>query len=240
MTRQGHRNQIVRTRSPRGAALAFLAAIGANALLFYVLAAARTKPSLPRGPQAKPVPLMVMDLPLPESEEPDIQPPEANLIPIMIQETTAMEAQSIPEATAVLTPRLPNGVQAIGPELPGLAIVLPGPSDLRLVPSTSIRGVESPLPLSGVDRPPRRIAGAPLRFPAWARRARLEGKVTLRFIVTAKGRVTDINIRRIDGDERFGREATRALATWRFEPATRRGKPVACWCFQTVNFTLSD
>lgn len=240
MTEQGHQNQTVRTRSPRGAALAFLAALGANTLLFYVLAAARTQPALPHEPQVKPAPLMVMDLPVPESDESNIEPPEADLVPIAIQEMTAMEAQSVPETTAMLMPRLPNGIREIGPDLPGLTVALPGPSDLRIAPSTSIRGVESPLPLSGVDRPPRKIAGAPPRVPAWAKRARLEGKVTLRFIVTTEGQITDINIRRINGDERFGREARRALATWHFEPATRRGKPVACWCFQTVNFTLDD
>ena len=227
-------------RSHRGTVPALLAAFVANALLFYVLAAARTTPSLPRTPEIEAVALTMIDLPLPESEAPDIEPPEPDLVPIVIQESSVVEAQVIPEAATVLTPRLPTGIQAIGPELPGLAVALPGPADLRLVPGTSTTAVVSPLPLSGVDRPPRKIAGGAPRVPAWARRARLEGKVTLRFIVTTEGRAADINVRRIDGDERFGREAMRALATWRFEPATRRGRPVACWCFQTVNFTLSD
>jgi TonB family protein len=240
MAEQNHHNQTVRVPLPAGVALAVLAALGANVLLFYVLAAARTRPSLPPMTQAEPVPLSVVELPVPDSEEPDIAPPEIDLVPIATQEMTAMEAQSPPQAESVLTPRLPDGVRAVGPDLPGLAIALPGPSDLRSVPGPTTRTVASPLPLSGVDRPPRRTSGAPPRVPSWARRAHLEGKVTLRFIVTAEGTVAEINVRRIEGDERFGREAMRALATWRFEPATRRGRPVACWCFQTVNFTLDD
>ena len=240
MAQQDHQARTVRRRSPQGAALAFLAALVANALLFYVLAAARARPSLVPESRAEVVALSVMDLPLPDSEAPDIEPPEIDIMPIVSQDTPIAEAQAIPETATMLTPRLPDGVRAIGAELPGLAVALPGPADLRLVPGVSTTAVQSPLSLSGVDRPPRRLSGAPPRVPGWARRARLEGKVTLRFIVTLEGRVTDVNIRRIEGDERFGREASRALATWRFEPARRRGEPVACWCIKTINFTLSD
>jgi len=240
MRRQSHDSQLVSMRSYAGGGLALLAAIVANALLFYVLAVARTTPSLLRGSEAEAVPLAVMDLPVPEPQEPDIELPEADFLAVVIPQARTVEAQAIPEIATVLTPRLPSGIQAIGPDLPGLAMALPGPSDLRLIPSTSAPARESPLALSGVDRPPRKIAGASPHVPAWARRTRLEGKVTLRFVVTAEGQVADINVHHIEGDERFGREATRALATWRFEPATRRGKSVACWCFQTVNFTLSQ
>ncbi len=238
MTTPDHQNRMVPKQGPHTTALVLLAALGANVLLFYVLAAARARPTLAPESRTEAVALSVMTRPSPERDTPEIEPPQIDVMPIVVQET--VEVRAIPDTATALTPRLPDGVRAIGPELPGLAVALPGPANLRLVPGVSATVIEGPLALSGVDRPPRMISGAPPHVPSWARRGRLEGKVTLRFVVTSEGRVTDVNIRRVDGDERFGREAMRAVATWRFEPATRRGRPVACWCIKTINFTLGD
>ena len=240
MTTSDHQNRMAPREGPPATALVLLAALGANVLLFYVLAVARARPSLAPESRMEPVTLRVTTLPAPEPDASEIEPPQIDVIPIVIQEISTAETRVIPDTAAPLTPRLPDGVRAIGPDLPGLAVALPGPTDLRLVSSAATTVIEGPLSLSGVDRPPRMISGAPPRVPRWARRGRLEGKVTLRFVVTLEGRATDVNIRHIEGDERFGREAMRAVATWRFEPATRRGRPVACWCIKAINFTLSD
>jgi len=220
--------------------IALPTALLANALLFCVLAGARTTPSRPRVPETEPVRITVIDWPSLEATEPDVSQSEPDLIAIAVLETPTVATETMPEAATALSPRLLNGTEAISSDLPGLPVVLPGPSDLRSVPSPSATGFSGPLSLSGVDRAPRRIAGAFPRYPQWARQARLEAAVTLRFIVTPEGTVTDINVHRLEGDERFGREASRAIATWRFDPATKRGEPVACWCFQRINFTLDN
>ncbi len=239
MARPGDRDSGIRIRTPQGTALALLAALAANTLLFYALALARMKPALSSRSRPDPVELKVMTLRPPEPQTFEIEAPAIDILPLDFQRPLLNTTQTIPEAETAIAPRLPDGVRAIGPDLPGLTVALPGPADLRSVPSSPVDVIESPLSLSGVDRPPRKISGAPPRVPAWARRGRLEGKVTVRFVVTAEGQVTDLNVRRIEGDERFGREAMRALATWRFEPATRRGRPVACWCAKTISFELS-
>lgn len=240
MTTGGRQDRRVRMPPQRRCWIALPTALLANALLFCVLAGARTTPSRPRVPEMAPVRIAVMDWPSLDSTEPDVSQPEPDLVAIAVQETPTVATEAIPEAATSLTPRLPSRPEAISSDLPGLPVVLPGPSDLRSVPDTSAAGFTGPLSLSGVDRAPKRIAGAFPRYPQWARQARLEAAVTLRFIVTQEGTVTDVNVHRIEGDERFGREAARAIADWRFDPATKRGVPVACWCFQRINFTLDN
>lgn len=238
MTAGDHQNRSIRIPSQRRCWIALPTALLANALLFCVLAGARTRPSRPRIPEAAPVRITVMKWPNLEATEPEISQPEPDLIPVAIQEAPTTATETISEAALALTPRLPNGTKALSSDLPGLPVILPGPSDLRSVPSPSATGFTGALTLSGVDYAPKRIAGAFPRYPRWARKARLTGSVTLRFIVTEAGTVTNVNIHHLEGDERFGREAIRAVTAWRFDPATKRGTPVACWCFQKINFTL--
>ena len=220
--------------------IALPAALLANALLFYALAAARTTPSREPVSEMTPVRVAVMDLPRPDAAKPEVPQSESDLVPIVVEETAANESETIPEAATVWATRLPDGIEAVTSELPGLPVVLPGPSDLRSLPGTPASEITGPLSLATVDRAPRKTAGGFPRYPQWARQARLEATVTLRFVVTPEGRVTNVNVHRLEGDERFGREAMRTIATWRFDPATQQDRPVACWCFQKVNFKLDD
>jgi TonB family protein len=136
-------------------------------------------------------------------------------------------------------PQLSERIYKMSFKLPGLPI---GPSDMSLLRSartTPIGNVEKPISAPKVDRLPSKITGPLPRYPQWARRDDLEAVVILRFIVTVKGTVEDINIHEIDGDERFGREAIQAISQWRFSPAIRAGKSVPCWCFQKINFKFT-
>jgi TonB family protein len=116
------------------------------------------------------------------------------------------------------------------------------PSNISLfnpAEAAPVGGSETPASAPKIDRLPSKTAGPMPRYPQWARRGKLEATVTLRFIVTAEGAVEDINIHEIEGDERFGDEAVRAVSQWRLSPAIRAGKPVSCWCFQKINFEFS-
>ncbi|MGA8763079.1 MAG: energy transducer TonB [Candidatus Sulfotelmatobacter sp.] len=59
-----------------------------------------------------------------------------------------------------------------------------------------------------------------------ARRKKINGTVTLAMIVTAEGKVRDVKITK-SLDEGLDKQAIAAVSTWRFEPATKDGKPVA-------------
>ena len=76
-----------------------------------------------------------------------------------------------------------------------------------------------------------------IRYPVIAKRAGLEGRVILQFIVDEQGRVSESKVvRGIGGgcDE----EALRALQTVRFRPGTQRGKPVKVKMSLPVTFKL--
>ncbi len=124
-------------------------------------------------------------------------------------------------------------------ELPGLPVL---PSSLLIqtpLEDLSVGAVNITLSSSEVDISPLKTSGPIPQYPKWAQRDKLEGTVTLRFIVTEQGNVEDINIHEIEGDERFGTEAVQAANKWRFSPAIKAGKPVSCWCFQKIDFILS-
>ncbi len=76
-------------------------------------------------------------------------------------------------------------------------------------------------------------------YPSQALRARTEGWVELSFTITASGDVEDVAV--VDAEPRrvFDREATRALAQWKFTPRIEGGKPVAAKARQRLSFTLN-
>ena len=73
-------------------------------------------------------------------------------------------------------------------------------------------------------------------YPLWAKAKRAEGTVTLRFIVDVNGKVRNIEVHSILGDERFATAAKKAVEKWSFKPAVNRARPVAVWCFQKIQF----
>ncbi len=240
MTVSNKANMSSRMPSSARCWLALPAALLANALLFYALAGARTVVSRDRIEASTPVRIALLDIAPPTSAEAEITPSEPAALPMAPRERPTTTTEPIPPATASLAPRLPESREPTSSQLPGLAVALPGSADLQADVTGSGTEEIGPLSAGEVDRPPRRIAGALPRYPRWARRAGLEGTVTLRFVVTPEGTVADVNIRRIEGDERFGPEAVRALASWRFAPALKDGKPVPYWYFQSFHFELED
>ncbi len=78
-----------------------------------------------------------------------------------------------------------------------------------------------------------------VRYPVMAKKAGIEGRVILRFIVDEQGRVSEPKVvRGIGGgcDE----EALRALQTVRFWPGTQRGKPVKVKMSLPITFRLGQ
>jgi TonB family protein len=85
--------------------------------------------------------------------------------------------------------------------------------------------------------PPRAIRRVEPNYSRWAVAAHLQGTVVLRMVVTESGRPDKITVLLPLGyglDE----EAVAAIKKWRFEPATKRGKPVSVWATVEVKFRL--
>ncbi|MGV8958867.1 MAG: energy transducer TonB [Stenotrophomonas sp.] len=89
-------------------------------------------------------------------------------------------------------------------------------------PHTIVRAV--------LNRPVTPLAGnPPPAYPPDAVRAGLEGGVTARISVDARGNVHDVVIvdRHGSGDQQLDQAVINALSTWRFEPALREGRATA-------------
>src|ERR1700734_1664997 len=70
-----------------------------------------------------------------------------------------------------------------------------------------------------------------------ARKKKINGNVTIAMIVTAEGKVRDLKVVK-SLDKGLDKQALAAVSTWRFEPATRDGKPVAVYLRTDVTFRL--
>lgn len=75
-------------------------------------------------------------------------------------------------------------------------------------------------------------------YPPSERRAGNEGKVTVRLLVGADGRVKEVQRLTAASDAFFDATRRQALARWRFRPATRDGVPHESWRTMTVRFVL--
>ena len=70
-----------------------------------------------------------------------------------------------------------------------------------------------------------------------ARNKKINGTVVVAMIVTQEGRVRDVKITK-GLDEGLDKQALAAVRTWKFEPATKDGKPVAVHINVDVSFRL--
>ncbi|HSH85283.1 MAG TPA: energy transducer TonB, partial [Guyparkeria sp.] len=82
------------------------------------------------------------------------------------------------------------------------------------------------------------LDNAPPSYPRAAQRLRQEGEVLLRVMVDADGRPIDWSVARSSGHARLDRAAMDAVAKWRFEPATRGGRPVKGEVIVPLDFRL--
>lgn len=108
-----------------------------------------------------------------------------------------------------------------------------------------LRPVENPLPplrtsvydLGRVDQPPQATYQPPPHYPLELRRANIQGKAIIAFVVLPDGSVTDVAIVKAD-DIRFGDAATAAVAAWKFHPAKFHGQSVSCRMMVPIVFSL--
>jgi TonB family protein len=96
---------------------------------------------------------------------------------------------------------------------------------------------DAPLPVGGDVIEPLKLYAPPPLYTEPARKARIEGYVIVQAIIDKAGAVT--NVRVVKGlPMGLDESAVEAVKRWRFEPATRNGKPVAVYYNLTINFRL--
>lgn len=216
--------------------LTLLVALAANGLLFYALAWARSRPA-PSFPQDIDIPRLVALAPVQSTPAPSV-PEDPAPSPAMQRPADLQQAEFPPITRVAIVDPLDHlmRLSPMATDLPGMTVTLPHAEDLWRAQALPAPEIQGPLSAERVDRMPVKTAGPAPLYPAWARQRGLEAVVTLRFVITTSGTVTDLKIHDITGHESFGRAALDAVSQWRFQPALKQGKAVACWRFQKINF----
>jgi TonB family protein len=84
---------------------------------------------------------------------------------------------------------------------------------------------------------PRPVYSPSPEYVDKARREKITGNVTLAMTVTAEGKVRDLRVTK-SLDKGLDKQALAAVSTWRFDPATKDGKPVPVHLNVAVTFKL--
>lgn len=92
----------------------------------------------------------------------------------------------------------------------------------------------------GIDKDPSPVRRVPPTYPATAKRANIEGFVTMEFTVKPDGTVANIKIVNSKPPRMFDRAAKQALSRWRFRPSTSGGQAVSRRARQTIRFSLDS
>lgn len=98
--------------------------------------------------------------------------------------------------------------------------------------------LESAFSLSEIDQKPRAVFQASPLFPSEMRGKKLEGVVTVIFVVDAAGKVAEPKVEQ-STHQAFDRPALDAVRQWKFEPAVRGGQRVACKMRVPIRFPAS-
>jgi TonB family protein len=80
--------------------------------------------------------------------------------------------------------------------------------------------------VSGDVKPPRVISGPQPNYPQQARKGHVAGPIVIWMVIDSDGRTRDIQVQRGISSE-LDQAAVEAAEKWRFEPATKEGKPVS-------------
>lgn len=225
-------------RNSRFGWFSIILVIGANILLFFALSWVNRLPcELPAKERWSAI--EVFRAALPPEEEPiitDSAPVIAEMTPedrgpepigLYSEDKPFFKLRLIDWMPEILLKQPDISINAIG-----IRVDSPGPSNMS--------GAVGALALNLVDKVPQKIAGTTPYYPFWARQSGAEGIVTLRFVVGVDGKVYDVEVQRVDGDERFAKAAKQAVEKWLFRPAIKAGKPVAAWCIQRIRFKLEE
>ncbi|MCS7337428.1 MAG: energy transducer TonB [Verrucomicrobiae bacterium] len=92
--------------------------------------------------------------------------------------------------------------------------------------------------VADVEKQPELISSVPPRYPPELRKARVEGLVTLVFVVDETGRVVDARVESSTRPE-FERPALEAIRNWKFRPAQKNGESVRCYVRLPIRFRIN-
>ena len=179
--------------------------------------------------------LLARERPLPQDMT---QPIAVNLVQIAPEESPPLpEPEKEPEPPLRQEPPVfvPDLVRPRPAAPAGLEI------SLQLEPLTlasPASGGELIFTEADLDQPPTAVMRAEPAYPYKARQRRIEGEVTVKFLVKADGSVGRVQIIESQPQGLFDAAVLDAVARWRFEPGRIADEPGAAWVVSTIVFDL--
>lgn len=136
----------------------------------------------------------------------------------------------------VPAPPLPLPVD-LQPVLPGTAGVVSQTFQLQ----TGLQGGgmrQAVFEIADLDRPPRPLFRLNPVYPPAARMRRIEGHVTVEFVVGTDGKTGELQVVDSEPGNLFVSAVVRAVKAWQFEAGQLRGEPVPARVRQRIDFSL--
>lgn len=202
--------------------VALTVAIGINLTAVTALLLAKGE-IIPKAPTIFKTITPTLERPEPEKTEPPKAKPRQT-VPSISNRSTAIETETVaPSHTDYIWPTEDSEPPATG-----------GDIGATFPPRTV-----DPMPVltdAAVD--PRYASLFQPPYPSRLQRLEIEGKVVLKVLIGADGRVRDVQIVYSDDDGFAEATERQARAKWRFKPATRDGTPIETWKQMTVRFEI--
>lgn len=131
------------------------------------------------------------------------------------------------------TPSFTENVVVEGLVIPDVGPVDPGPPAKPIDPP-------APAKLAFAELDPRFAGVFQPEYPASEQRREIEGIARVRVLIGTDGRVKAVELVSTDSPGFFEETKRRALAKWRFKPATRGGIAEESWKVMTVRFEIKN
>ncbi len=163
----------------------------------------------------------------PEQKPPPPPPPEPPQVVQPLAEPPIVSPKSI-----VKTPTPPPLVRTTA-NLKPVKVALAAPAD----PAPSAPPAP-PAPVTPPNFNAAQLGNPAPAYPYLSRKAREEGVVMLRVLVTPAGRAGEVRIEESSGFHRLDQAAKSTVKRWRFVPAQQAGSPVAAWVLVPITFAL--
>jgi len=169
------------------------------------------------------------------------KPPDADTVIREIQESAAAKAPGLDELSMSAIENLLSGKGPAGGSDFGLGggSLAGGGQIGGKGPAGSLESkIEKAFNPNEIDQKPRVVFQAPPTYPAELRGKKVEGVVSVVFIVDASGKVTNQRAEK-SSNAAFETPALSAVKQWRFEPAIKGGQRVACKMRVSIRFQES-
>ncbi len=211
-------------RSSTGLVVSVALSVGFTALLFSILPFSHIVAKPTRTLELRKA--GTADLPPPVEDEPDTPPPTEEKPP---------ELPSDPQLAEAAPPQVPISADlevamGSGGALAGFGAIA--------APTTVEAITQDAFDVADLEKRPEAVSQVPPTYPRALQKARIEGQVTVVFILSEEGRVEEPRVENSTRPE-FEAPALEAIRKWRFRPGLKDGQPVRSFIRIPLKFQLT-